>query len=195
MSRPLARLVALLAVLALALAACGDDDTESEPPDTTEAAAPTDDTEAPDTTEAPETTVTEPAGGDVPLPAGVPTADELVAIDDACELIAVFDELGEALDVAFDDLDGAGVAAVFGYIQVLYQRGAEVAPPEVEDDFAYIAASIDEFIDFMAAYDFDLDALERLEQENPEVVDDLMFLGEGFFTSDASIASWAETEC
>jgi predicted small lipoprotein YifL len=172
MQRHLVRLLAVLAASLLLLAACGDDDSTATPPADTADQDGTDagDTDATDTTDAadddaPPATAGGTDRGDLP---------NLAAIGDFCDLFRAFDDIDD--EVFFgDDPDmspeesAEAMAIGFQYMEALFARAVQLAPGEIRDEMATIAAGMAAYNSLLAEYDYDFMAMAVASMEDPEL--------------------------
>lgn len=189
-SSPVRALIALLVVMSLFVAACGSDSSDDEDADDTT------------TTQADETTTTEleeEAQPEEEVPtdqsaSGLPTVEDIEAVDDFCTLWGMGEssiDFGEVAVTSADQLEQAAQV-----VNALLSRGVAIAPPEIEDDFTALAAALQDFYAILADYEFDLALLGQAAATDPELAARM----EAIYTPEletqtANIEAWIAANC
>ena len=191
-SRRRALPLALFAVLALFVAACGSDDGDDESSQTSAV-----DGEEQTTTSGEEdgtTTTEEDEAGSDDDASGLPALADIEAIDDFCAIWSMGEGSSE-----FGDLTATSPEEVQQTAQVLNAllvQGVATAPPEIKDDFSAMASSVQDFYAILADYEYDFTALGQASANDPELAARM----EAVYSPEldahtANIEAWVATNC
>ena len=193
------RLLAALLLSAAVLAGCGGDDGDDAASTSTtdaaedEAADETTTTSSPSTTEAadPEATTTTASGGGA---SGVPDPAELADVD-FCGLDRVGDE-SDAFFILFDPAttpDARAEAA--DYVEALYARIGQAAPPEIAADVALVLEGAAAFLEALEGHGWDIVALQAAAESDPELAAVYAFDDPATVAAGDNIDAWIDANC
>jgi hypothetical protein len=193
MSRRTALPLALLLSLGLLLAACGGDDGGD---DSAEASTTTEADEQATTSTADETTTTAApteGGGDTAA-GGLPTLEEIEALDDFCAVWTTGESLNELENIS--EASPEEIQTTSQALNALLVQGIATAPDEIRGDFTAMAESIQGFYAILADYEFDPVALSQAAANDPELGAQMeaIFSAE-FEQQNANVDAWVEANC